>query len=90
MKERIIGVIAALAAGAGAGAAGAWPDPEQIAKFGPLIGGAILWAELRLLPLVRELIGQHKETRAELETHRKELAAARGGAKLELVGPQAT
>ena len=82
--DKAKGVILALAAGIGAGAAGALPDPEMIAKLGPIAGAAVIWAELRLLPLVRELVGQTKAHRVELEAHGKELAAARG-AKLAIV-----
>lgn len=84
MKGALLGVLAALAAGVGAGAAGAMPDPELIAKLGPIAGGLVIWAEVRLLPLVRELVTQHKAHRTEMQAHRAELAAARG-ARLELV-----
>lgn len=67
--KNLYGVIAAIAAGLGAGAAGAMPDPEEIAKLGPMLGAFVLYLEIRWRPLITDGVTEVKKHREELEKH---------------------
>jgi hypothetical protein len=72
VPKEAAGFAAAIAAGLGAGAVGAVPDPDMIAKLGPMLGAFVLWFEWRVRPLLVQLV----ETNTKQEQQQQEQTKA--------------